>query len=42
MVGISYGAYFSLMTAACDTRIKAVYSSCFFNDRFQAFQGRAC
>jgi len=35
MVGISYGAYFSLMTAACDTRIKAVYSSCFFNDRFR-------
>ncbi|MBE6564707.1 MAG: hypothetical protein E7655_05495 [Ruminococcaceae bacterium] len=35
MIGISYGAYFSLMTAACDTRIKAVYSSCFFNDRFR-------
>ncbi len=32
--GISYGAYFALTLAAVDTRVKSVYSSCFFNDRF--------
>ncbi len=33
MTGISYGGYFSLHTAAADTRIKAVYAMACFNDR---------
>ncbi|OME86044.1 hypothetical protein BK120_08625 [Paenibacillus sp. FSL A5-0031] len=35
MIGLSYGGFYTLFTAAADTRIKAVYSSCFFNDRFK-------
>ncbi|MBB6670014.1 alpha/beta hydrolase family protein [Cohnella nanjingensis] len=34
MVGLSYGGFYTLFTAALDTRIKAVYSSCFINNRF--------
>jgi len=34
MIGVSYGGFYSLFTAAADTRIKAVYSSCFFNNRY--------
>lgn len=33
MMGSSYGGYFSLYTAAADTRIKSIYAACFFNDR---------
>lgn len=33
MMGVSYGGYFSLHTAAADTRIKAIYAAAFFNDR---------
>lgn len=33
MMGLSYGGYFSLYTAAADTRIKSVYAAGFFNDR---------
>jgi dienelactone hydrolase len=33
MTGLSYGGYFSLHTAALETRIKAVYSCAVFNDR---------
>ncbi|MGO4697136.1 dienelactone hydrolase family protein [Paenibacillus sp. 2TAB26] len=35
MIGLSYGGFYTLFTAAADTRIKAAYSSCFFNDRFR-------
>jgi len=35
IMGLSYGAYFSMMTAVRDERIKAVYSSCVFNDRMK-------
>ena len=35
ITGLSYGAYYSLVTAAIDERIKAVYSSCVFNDRIK-------
>ncbi len=34
MVGLSYGGFYTLFTAAADTRIKAALVSCFFNDRF--------
>lgn len=34
MVGLSYGGFYTLFTAACDKRIKAAYSSCFFNNRY--------
>ena len=34
MVGMSYGGFYSLYTAAIDTRIKTVLSSSFFNDRY--------
>lgn len=33
MMGISYGGYFSLYTAAADTRIKSIYAAAAFNDR---------
>ena len=32
MMGLSYGGYFSLYTAAADTRIKSIYSAASFND----------
>lgn len=35
VVGLSYGGYYSLVTAALDERIKAVYSACVFNDRIK-------
>ncbi|WP_135552898.1 alpha/beta hydrolase family protein [Paenibacillus cymbidii] len=34
MAGLSYGGFYTLFAAALDERIKAVYSSCFFNNRF--------
>jgi hypothetical protein len=34
MVGLSYGGFYTLFTAAVDTRIKAALVSCFFNNRF--------
>lgn len=33
MMGLSYGGYFSLYTAAADTRIQTVYAAAAFNDR---------
>ena len=33
MMGVSYGGYFALHTAAADTRIKSVYAGAVFNDR---------
>lgn len=33
MAGLSYGGFFTLYTAAVETRIKVALSSCFFNDR---------
>lgn len=33
MVGLSYGGFYTLFTAACDTRVKAAVSTCYFNDR---------
>ena len=40
MMGVSYGGYFSLYTAAADTRIKSIYAAGFFNDRSQiGFEG---
>lgn len=33
MMGLSYGGYFTLYTAALDTRIKSAYAAGFFNDR---------
>lgn len=35
MMGLSYGGFYTLFTAALDTRIQAAVSSCFVNDRFQ-------
>ena len=35
MMGVSYGGFFSLYTAAADPRIKAVYSGAAFNDKTQ-------
>ena len=32
MAGLSYGGFFTMMTAAADTRIKSAYSSCSFVD----------
>jgi len=34
IVGLSYGSFYSLYTAAADVRIKSIYASCHFNDRF--------
>lgn len=33
MAGLSYGGFYTLFTAAADTRIKAALSSCFYNNR---------
>lgn len=33
MMGLSYGGYFTLHTAAADTRIKSAMAAAFFNDR---------
>lgn len=33
MMGLSYGGYFSLHTAAADTRIRSIYAAGFFNNR---------
>ena len=33
MMGLSYGGYFSMHTAAVDKRIKSIYAAGFFNDR---------
>lgn len=33
MAGLSYGGFFTLYSAALDTRFRAVLSSCFFNNR---------
>jgi len=33
MMGLSYGGYFSLHTAALDTRIKSIYAGAIFSDR---------
>lgn len=35
MMGLSYGGFYTLFTAAIDLRIKAVLSSCFFNNRYE-------
>lgn len=35
MIGLSYGGFYTLFTAALEPRIKAAYSSCFINDRFR-------
>jgi hypothetical protein len=35
MIGLSYGGFYTLFTAAIDTRIKAALSSCFINDRLK-------
>lgn len=34
MIGLSYGGFYTLFTAAAEQRIKAAVSSCFFNDRY--------
>lgn len=34
MMGVSYGGFFSLYTAAADTRIKSVIASCSFTNRY--------
>ena len=34
MVGLSYGGFYTLFTTACETRIKAAYSTCFYNNRY--------
>lgn len=34
MIGLSYGGFYTMFTAAADDRIKAAYSSCAVNDRF--------
>ncbi len=40
MMGLSYGGYYSLYTAAADTRIKSIYAAGFYNDRSQiGFEG---
>ncbi len=33
MIGLSYGGFYTLYTAALDKRIKAALSSCYFNDK---------
>lgn len=35
MAGLSYGGFFTLLTAAAEPRIRAAYVSSFFNDRFR-------
>ncbi len=39
MMGLSYGGFFSIYTAAADTRIKSIYSAAAFNDRDRVFLG---
>ncbi len=39
MMGLSYGGFFSLYTAAADVRIKSIYSAAAFNDRDRVFLG---
>ena len=39
MMGLSYGGYFTLYTAALDTRIKSAYAAGFFNDRTRVALG---
>ncbi len=34
MTGLSYGGFYTLFTAAADTRIRSALSSCQYNDRF--------
>ncbi len=34
IAGLSYGGFFTLFTAAVDTRFKTALSSCWFNDRY--------
>ncbi len=34
MIGLSYGGFYTLLTAALDLRIKAALSSCFLNNRY--------
>lgn len=34
MIGHSYGGFYTLFTTACDTRIKAAMSNCFYNNRY--------
>lgn len=33
MIGLSWGGFYTLVTAASDTRIRVALTSCFFNDR---------
>ncbi|MBR6789601.1 MAG: prolyl oligopeptidase family serine peptidase, partial [Oscillospiraceae bacterium] len=35
IAGLSYGGFYTLMTAAVDTRYRAALSSCFFSDRLK-------
>jgi hypothetical protein len=35
IAGLSYGGFYATMTAACDTRFAAAYSSCQFSDRYR-------
>ena len=35
MMGLSWGGFYTLVTAAIDTRIQVALSSCFFNDRYK-------
>ena len=35
MLGLSYGGFYTTVTAAVDTRINAAYSSCQFSDRYR-------
>lgn len=35
MTGLSYGGFYTMMTAAADPRIVSAYSSCAMNDRFK-------
>jgi len=47
IAGLSYGGFYTLMNAACDTRYKAALSSCWFADRYKytwgdwTFEGQA-
>ncbi len=38
MAGLSYGGYYTLMTAALEPRIRCAVSSCWFNDRNAVFR----
>ena len=35
MAGLSWGGFYTLVTAAVDQRIKVALTSCFFNDRYR-------